>query len=191
MELLEEHDLGEIILIGHSLGGKVAMLFALQYPDRVTKLVIVDISLRKHEANREHQQLINAMLAVDFSLCNVRSDVEKQLIHDIRSARLRRFLLKNVYWRDKRSLDWRINLPVINANLPAISEGIDPGNEFKKPVLFVRGGLSDYILDDDIIKIHSTFPSAIIRTLENAGHWVHADEPLEFFEMVNDFLSRR
>jgi esterase len=178
----------DIILIGHSLGGITAMQFALQNPLFVKKIIVVDISLRKYQNSRDHQQLINAMLGVDFSIAGKRSDVEQQLVSVIKSQRLRQFLLKNVYWRNKNTLDWRLNLNGINENLPLAYERTADDLQFPGSALFIRGGLSDYILDEDFKEICKKFPRAELSTIPNATHWVHADAPEEFFDVVNRFL---
>jgi pimeloyl-ACP methyl ester carboxylesterase len=190
VDLVEENGLNDIILIGHSLGGKTAMFFTLHHPGLVKKLVVVDISLRKSPPNREHQQLLNAMMAVDFTAASSRSDVEKQLHAMIRSPKLRQFLLKSVYWRDRHSLDWRLNLQAINDNLLSIFEGVDVPGTYPGPTLFIRGGLSDYILSTDLADLKTKFPGAEVNTIVNASHWVHADAPGEFFDLVKLFLDR-
>ncbi len=188
-ELIEDHYLESVQIIGHSLGGKTAMFFALQNPGLVRKLVVVDISLRKSLPDREHQQLLNAMMAVDFTIAGSRSEVDHQLASQIKSLKLRQFLLKNVYWRDRHTLDWRLNLKSINENLLSIFEGVNQAGVYTRPVLFVRGGLSDYIVDSDIPELKNKFPGAEVKTIANASHWVHADAPGEFYEMVKPFLD--
>lgn len=190
LELCESQNLHDIYLIGHSLGGKTAMLIALQNPELVNKLVVVDISLRKSPPDRHHQKLLNAMLSVDFSTAQARSDVERQLEKTISDKALRQFLLKSVYWRDRTTLDWRLNLKSINENLLSIFEGISFPGVFNKPAMFIRGGLSDYILDDDIPGIKEKFPGAEVKTIANASHWVHADAPGEFYSLVRNFLDQ-
>jgi esterase len=190
VELVEENRLDNLFLIGHSLGGKTAMFFTLHHPALVKKLVVVDISLRKSPPGQEHQQLLNAMMSVDFSAAKSRSDVEKQLHVHVNSAKLRQFLLKNVYWRDRHSLDWRLNLGSINENLLSIFEGGDVRGVYPGPTLFIRGGLSGYILDTDLDELKAKFPGAELKTIANASHWVHADAPGEFYGLVKNFLDR-
>ena len=189
-ELLENQKLEEIFLIGHSLGGKTAMYFTLHHPAIVRKLVVVDISLRKSPPDREHQLLLNAMMAVDFSQVKSRSDVDNQLKETIESVRLRQFLLKNVYWRDRHNLDWRPDLRSINDNLLSVFEGVNDAGIYKGQALFIRGGLSDYIPDSDLPELKMKFPGAEVKTIANAAHWVHADAPGEFFALVKNFLDR-
>jgi len=188
VEFTEENNLQDISLMGHSLGGITSMQFALQYPFLVKRMIVVDISLRQYPNYDDHQRLINAMLSVDFSAIHKRSDVEKQLMKTIKSHRLCQFLLKNVYWRNKDTLDWRLNLGALNENLPLNYENLVDEKPFVGPVLFIRGGLSGYILDEDLVEIYKKFPRAEIATVPNASHWVHADAPEEFFEVLSRFL---
>jgi pimeloyl-ACP methyl ester carboxylesterase len=188
IELIKDLRLKKVDLIGHSLGGKTAMLFALKYPDLLEKLVVVDIAARKYPPNLEHQMLIDAMLKVDFSSVHSRSDIDKQLEQDVHSLKLRQFLLKNIFWKDKNSLGWRLNLPVLKESLPVIMEEIKSGSHFKNPVLLVRGGLSDYLTDADLSEMKNLFPLTLVKTIANASHWVHADAPVEFYTLVHEFL---
>ena len=190
LELTEEYSLGEIVLMGHSLGGKTAMHFALHHPEKIKKLIIVDIGLRKTPADMEHQMLINAMLNVDLSKARARSDVDRQLETTVHSMRLRQFLLKNVYWRNKHALDWRLNLPAINDNLLNMLEGVDIPGQYTGPVLFIRGGRSDYIRDEDLGELKNKFPGLLVKTIPEAGHWVHADSPGVFLQAVRAFLDQ-
>jgi esterase len=187
--LIDELELREFFLIGHSLGGKIAMDYALESPERLKKLVVVDISLRKYPGNSLQQELIDAMLAVDFSVVHSRSGIDDQLKRYVRSDKLRQFLLKNAYWSDKDHLAWRSNINSINENLPLIFDGIVSDNKFENPALFIRGGLSDYISEDDRKEITIHFPDSSVSTIANATHWVHADAPEEFYNIVKDFLT--
>lgn len=187
-ELIEDQGLKKVNLIGHSLGGKTAMSFALEYPDLLDKLVVVDIALRKYSPNLEHQMLIDAMMEVDFSSARSRSDMDRQLEQNIHSLKLRQFLLKNIYWKDKETLGWRVNLPVLKESLPRMLEGITTDKKFLNPVLLVRGGLSDYVTDADLPAMVKQFPRTSVKTLANASHWVHADAPGEFYSLVHEFL---
>jgi len=190
LEMTEDLNLSGFILMGHSLGGKVAMYFTLHHPEMIRKLIVVDISLRKATVNREHQMLIDAMLNVDFSNSPTRSDVEHQLALTIHSQRLRQFLLKNIYWRDKQTLDWRLNLPAINKNLLNIFEGVQVSGTFEGPALFIRGGKSDYMQEEDTAELLNKFPGALVKTIPGAGHWVHADAPGEFLGILRGFLDQ-
>ena len=187
-ELIEDQGLKKVNLIGHSLGGKTAMFFALEYPDLLDKLVVVDIGLRKYSPNLEHQMLIDAMMEVDFSFARSRSDVDRQLEQNVHGLKLRQFLLKNIYWKDKETLGWRVNIPVLKESLPLMLEGITTDKKFLNPVLLVRGGLSEYVTDADLPAMVKQFPHTSVKTIANASHWVHADAPGEFYSLVHEFL---
>jgi len=190
IEMIDELNQVEFFLIGHSLGGKIAMQYAFNHPERLKKLIVVDISLRKYTANTKQQELIDAMLAVNFSGVHSRLDIEQQLKQTVKSAKLRQFLMKNAVWSNKDHLAWRINLSSVNENLPLIFEGVIPGKKYEKPVLFIRGGLSDYISDNDLCGIYDCFPAASVKTIEKVTHWVHADAPDEFYHLVRDFFDQ-
>ncbi len=188
LELLDERGIQEADLIGHSLGGKVAMLIAMNHPERVRKLVIVDIGPRSYPENHEHMDLLNAMMSVDPAKAHSRSDIEKELKQYISGEKLRQFLLKNVYWKSPSQLGWRLNLSGIHSNLLRIFQSVEGAEPFTKQALFIRGGRSEYISDQDIPDIQKKFPRASIRTIEPASHWVHADEPEKFYDLVTEFL---
>lgn len=188
LEFVETHELDRAILMGHSLGGKTAMFFALHQPQRVEKLIVVDISLRRYGYRAEHQELIDAMLGTDLSVAKTRGDVERQLRERIENPRLRQFVLKNLYWRDRGRMAWRPNLKAINDNLSAVIEGVSVSGEYDGPALFIRGGRSAYISDDDLELIKTKFPGSVVKTIAQATHWVHADAPGEFIGIVRNFL---
>jgi len=189
LEMLEDSGLDSVALIGHSLGGKTAMYFTLHHPEYVRKLVIVDISLRETLPAEENLRMIGAMRSVDLGTAKSRGDVEVQLRERVKSERLRQFILKNIYWRDRQTMDWRPDLEAIHENLMNVYEGTGETGMFRGPVLFIRGGLSDYLPDTDIPLLKSKFPGARVHTVANASHWVHADAPGEFFEVVKAFLD--
>jgi pimeloyl-ACP methyl ester carboxylesterase len=187
-EFVSRLELEEPYILGHSMGGKVAMRYALENPDLVQKLVVVDTSLRTYVRFHYHQRLIDAMLAIDFDKVRSRQDAEEILQEKIDDERIVQFLLKNIFWKEKKRLGWRPNLEAIGDNLENMYDGVFYSTRFRYPALFVRGGLSDYILDQDIPGIYENFPDARIETIESGTHWVHADAPEEFFRMVRSFL---
>ncbi|MCX6247655.1 MAG: alpha/beta fold hydrolase [Bacteroidetes bacterium] len=186
--LIDDERLDKVILIGHSLGGKIAMHFALEYPEILDKLVVVDIALRKYTQNLEHLMLMEAMMNVDFSTVHARSDAERQLEQSVHSLKLRQFLLKNIFRKDDGTLAWRVNLPVLIDSLPRMLEDVAQEKKFLKPVLLVRGGLSDYVTDADLPEMIKKFPGTTVKTFANASHWVHADVPGEFYSLVHEFM---
>lgn len=188
--LLDDLEIERVILMGHSLGGKTSMFFALHHPERVEKLIVVDISMRKYPPNRDHQMLLEAMMAVDFATVSSRSDVERQLSEKVSDTRLLQFLMKNIYRKTPTSFGWRLNLEVINESLLSVFEGVNPGGIFFGPALFIRGGRSNYISDEDWDDIKMKFPGAALQTIALGTHWVHADAPGEFLGIVSDFLDQ-
>ena len=190
MELLEELRLKKVTLIGHSMGGKTAICFTLNHPDQVDRLVVVDIGLRGYKMDQVHQQLMEAMMAVDFSKASSRKDIERQLEYRIHDTRMLRLMMKNVVWNPRKVPGWRLNLKGIYENLFDILEGIEHSGRFYGPVLFVRGGTSDYIKEEDWPAIKEKFPAAVLQTIAKASHWVHADAPEEFLGMVRSFLDQ-
>jgi pimeloyl-ACP methyl ester carboxylesterase len=184
------HDIESPVILGHSMGGKVAMRFTLENPDQVKGLIVVDTSLRTYVRFNYHQALIDVMLSVDFSKVDNRSEVEDQLAQKVPDLRLRQFLMKSLYWKNKEELSWRSNLEAIRDNLESMYDGVFYSSKYDGPALFVRGGDSDYVLEEDFLAIEENFPNAEIVTVDSGTHWVHADEPDKFFEITSRFLER-
>lgn len=190
MEFIDEHNIEDPVLLGHSMGGKVAMRFALENPELIDKLIVVDISLRKYPPRHQHKKIIQAMRAVDFTKASNLGDVEDQLKPNIPEKRIRQFIMKNLYYRDNRNmLDWRINFEGICENIDEMFDGINVDEVYDKSSCFIRGGQSDYVNDDDLKQITTHFPASQIHTINDASHWVHAERPEEFFRIVKNFLS--
>lgn len=184
---LDTHGLEDAHIIGHSVGGKTAMMFALEHPSRVDSLIVVDIAPVAY--SHSHLSLVQAMQAVDPSGTQRRADVEERLADGIADAPTRLFLMQNLVSRDGR-LAWRINLDVIAqsmADLTAFPE--ESGREFDGRVLFVSGERSDYIAQPHHAAIFSFFPQAEFAVIPNAGHRVHAEQPDVFLERVVGFLE--
>ncbi len=188
-ELMKDREITCTDVIGHSLGGKTAAMLALDSPDLIRKLVVVDISLRRYTDTHQHLHLIHAMKKVNISKAVSRLEVEKQLAVFVPSMKLRQFLLKSLYWKDKQTLAWRIHFSGIEKSLPEIFGEIATDKTFSGPALFIQGGLSDYIKNEDLPEIHKHFPEALVKTIPGASHWVHADEPELFYRIVTDFLQ--
>jgi pimeloyl-ACP methyl ester carboxylesterase len=174
-------------LLGHSLGGKVAMQFAFNFPARVEKLVVVDIDPRAYP--HEHDTIFAALLALDLKNFHSRKEVEDTLAPAIPDLALRRFLLKNLRHVSDSTLEWRIPLHAIFENYPKLCRALTAKEPFPKPALFIRGGQSSYINDADFPLIHQLFSHATIETIPQARHWVHADAPDEFVRLVSEFLD--
>lgn len=190
LEFIREHKLEKPIIIGHSMGGKVAMTFALEHPDIVEKLVVVDISPRKYPGRNIHFDMINAMMAVDFDTVETREDVENQLLESIPNKRIRLFVMKSLYRKTRHTFDWRLNLEAISANMDFVFDGVESTDSYQKPTLFIRAGVSDYIQDSDTPLIKELFPNAKIQIIDDASHWVHADNPEELCRLFSLFLGK-
>lgn len=181
------HKLENIILLGHSMGGKAAMLLATLYPNLIEKLLIADIGPKFYP--QHHQVILEALNAVDFSAKPSRSDVEDVVSEFIKDNGTRQFLLKSLYWKAPEELAFRFNLSVFNEKIEEIGRPLPSNSVFSKPTLFLRGSNSNYILDEDFELIKKHFPEAKIETVSNAGHWLHAENPSEFFDKTMYFLQ--
>lgn len=187
VEYIDGNSLGTVDVIGHSMGGKAAMFIATQYPEKVNRLVVADISPKYYRPH--HQTELGALNAVDFTLKPDRSGVEATLAQYIADAGTRQFLMKNLYWKEPGQLDFRINLPVFNKETDAIGQALPEGSHFDGPTLFLRGDRSDYIKDEDFNLIKNIFPQAEIKDIANSGHWVHAENPKDFLAETLAFLK--
>jgi pimeloyl-ACP methyl ester carboxylesterase len=183
-----ENNLENINCIGHSMGGKVAMLLATQFPNLIDKLVVADIGPKYYPPH--HQTILKGLNAIDFSLKPSRSEVEDLLSNYITDFGTRQFLLKSLYWLEPGQLAFRFNLSAFNTQIEQIGTALPDHAIFQNPTLFLRGGNSDYILDADLEGIKHHFPKAGITTINNVGHWLHAEKPHEFFEITKNFLNR-
>ncbi|HKX86257.1 MAG TPA: alpha/beta fold hydrolase [Flavobacterium sp.] len=187
VEYCKFHQLQKVDVIGHSMGGKVVMLLATNYPELVDKLIVADIGPKFYAPH--HQTILTALNAVDFSKKPSRAEAEEIVSGYIHDFGTRQFLLKNLYWVEPGQLDFRFNLKVFTENTSVIGDALPFENHFDKKTLFLRGDKSDYILDSDFETIYHHFPNAEIVTVSNAGHWLHAENPNEFFEKTVHFLT--
>ena len=185
---LFEHQIENPTIIGHSMGGKVAMQFAVQYPSLLEKLIVVDISPRSYPIH--HHQILEGLASIDLNNIKSRKEADNQLAKYIASIGIRQFLLKNIYRTETNSFAWRINLPVITENIEEVGESVNYKTPCEKPTLFINGNNSDYIQKSDRSKIKKVFPNSSIITILGAGHWVHAEKPKEFLKIVNTFLEK-
>ncbi len=181
------NNLEKINMIGHSMGGKTAMLFAVTYPERIEKLIVADIGPKFYP--QHHQTILQGLNAVDFSKKPSRSEVEEIMSHYITDFGTRQFLLKSLYWLEPGQLDFRFNLAVFNKKIEEIGKPLSENDAFSKPTLFIRGGKSDYILNEDFENLKKHFPNSSIETIPDVGHWLHAENPEMFYEIANSFLK--
>lgn len=184
--LMDQELLAEAHILGHSMGGKTAMQFASYYPEMVDHLVVVDIAPKTYAPG--HNEIFQALQSLDFTAAISRKDVDEQLATYLPNAGIRQFLLKNIV-RDKVSgFRMRMNLPVIYQDYEKILAQPDWKYRFEGPTLFIRGGQSHYITDDDQEAILQLFPAAQIETIKAAGHWVHAEQPEQLLQILRTFL---
>lgn len=183
----DDHNLSDIILLGHSMGGKTAMLFAATYPELVNKLIVADISPRFYPVH--HDTILEGLNSLDFSKIKSRGEADKVLSSYIKDQGIRMFLLKNLYWVKKGQLGLRINLPVLKENVSEVGEALPIHAIFNKDTLFLRGDRSEYIGEQDETIIHRHFPNSKIIAIANAGHWLHAENPKDFFTAVMNFIN--
>ena len=185
-ELCEAMELGQVSILGHSLGGKVAMMFAGMYPEQVSKLIVVDIAPRQYFS--AHTPLMDAMMALDLSQFARRGEIDDALAQSIPDKAVRQFLLMNLSSEDE-TFQWRINLPALKANYSELMAAVCEDITFTMPSLFVYGELSDYVTEEDRQQISSQFVHAEFNGIEKAGHWVQAERPQQFKKVVEEFLQ--
>ncbi len=184
-EYLDKHKIEQAYILGHSMGGKVGMLFATLNPERTRKLIVGDIAPRAYEPH--HGQILDALQSLDLENIESRGEAEEQFA--ISEAGTRQFLLKSLHWTDDKKLAWRFNVEVIAREIERVTDSLPAQAIYHGPTLFIRGGKSNYIEDDDLNDIHGHFPEARLETIADAGHWLHAEKPQEFDKIVRDFLE--
>ncbi|MGZ4049744.1 MAG: alpha/beta fold hydrolase [Bacteroidia bacterium] len=187
LELIIDNNLHNVILLGHSMGGKIAMQFAIDHPEYLDKLIVADIAPKQYSP--QHKSVIEGLLAVDFNIVKTRKEVDDILSKYISDYGTKQFLLKNIYWKDDGQLDWRFNLKVIVEQNNNVGEAISANKISEVETLFIRGEYGNYILDEDISLIREIFPRSMLETIKGAGHWVHAEKPKEFFDCVMGFIK--
>ena len=188
LELLDSEGLSSVNLLGHSMGGKLAMHLAIGYPDLVKRLIVADISPRTTSVRQHHLTLLQAMKSVDFDHFTDRKMIDSHLASAIPSPALRRFIMKSLVRVTPDRFAWRIHLEALEQNLDEIMEGIPDTQRFDKPTLFVRGADSDYITEEDFPLMRTIFPNHRLETIDQASHWLHADQPELFVQLVMEAL---
>jgi len=186
-EYCKSNNLEKVNILGHSMGGKTAMLFATIHPEMVEKLIVADIGPKFYP--QHHQTIFEGLNVVDFSKKPSRKEVEEILAKYISDFGTRQFLLKSLYWQEPGQLAFRFNLAVFNNKMEEIGKPLPDNAIFNKPTLFIRGGNSNYILDEDFENIQRHFANSRIETIPNVGHWLHAENPKLFYEITSSFLK--
>jgi esterase len=185
---MAQHGIRQAAVLGHSMGGKTAMRFALDHPDQTEALVVADMAPRAYGAG--HDQIFQALLSVDLEGLSNRSDAEEQLSLAISDPAIRLFLLKNLQRLPEGGFSWKMNLPAIHRHYDSILEPIACDFAYQGPTLFVRGERSGYVREQDYPLIEELFPQVEHTAVPGAGHWLHAEQPDLFFQAVEEFLDR-
>ena len=191
LRLLDDLGIGQATLVGHSMGGKVAMCAALAYPDRIRRFGVVDIAPVAYDHGHGFQAYLETMLSLDLASMSRRADVEAALAATIPEAPIRAFLAQNSA-PGEAGLVWRSNLRALLDSLPAITGWPEPvaGAVYEGPTLFLRGGASGYVQDSAMGEIRRLFPDSDFETIDGVGHWVHAEAPRATIEALRRLLAR-
>lgn len=184
---MDKQQIGQLSLLGHSMGGKTAMTFASENADRIDRLLIADISPRAYSPHHEH--ILSSLAALDFNKIKNRKEADEALAVQIKELSTRQFLLKNLYWKNPEQLGLRVNIEVLQTKGTTIGKSLAKNTVCTLPTLFLAGGNSQYILPEDHLLIKKHFPKAALVTIPKAGHWLHAENPLDFSKAVLQFLE--
>jgi pimeloyl-ACP methyl ester carboxylesterase len=187
LEFMEANNVNAPVIIGHSMGGKVAMNFALAYPDKLKNAIIVDIAPKAY--NMRHYVILEGLTAIPIDEVTSRGQADEILSRFVPEPDVRQFLLKNLQRKPEGGFRWKLNLSAIAASIEKIGLDLEFPGTFEKPVLFVKGSRSNYIRDGDMTRIRQVFPRAEMKTLDT-GHWVPAEMPKEFVAIVKEWLGR-
>ncbi len=185
-ELLDDEGIDKANLMGHSLGGKTVMNFALKYPERLKKLIVADIAPRYYPVH--HESILEGLNSLDLKTINSRKEADDALAKYISEPGIRQFLLKSL-GRDAEGFAWKINLPVLTKNIEYVGEALPEGRIFEGPTLFLAGANSNYIQQKDLSDILEFFPNYELEFIQNAGHWLHAEQPHAVVEEIRKFLK--
>ena len=186
MNLIIKENIIQPILLGHSMGGKTALMFVKKFPNILSKLIVADIGIKSYPMH--HDLIFKGLNSIDLEKINTRTDAQKKIAIHVEEVGVQQFLLKNLYWIEKGQLAWRMNLNVIEKNIHEILKKINIEINLTK-TLFLRGEMSNYILLEDFEEIQKKLPNSEIKTIRNVGHWLHSENPLEFYKLVMDFIK--
>jgi len=186
-EYITYHNISNLYMIGHSMGGNISMLFAKNYPELLKKIIIVDIVPKAYKPH--HDYILESLKSLDFNIIKSRNDADSQLSKLISDIRVRQFLLKNIYWKDQDTLGLKINLEILFKFKNKLSLVFKEDFSFKKPTLFIHGENSNYVEESDYDLMSSYFKNLEIVKVPSASHWVHADNPKFFLEKTINFLN--
>lgn len=186
-KLLTKLELEKVHLLGHSMGGKTAMAFALAYPNKTASMTSVDMGAHGYLSGN-HDAIFDAILPLDLSTFTRRNEIDQALVGSIPDFGIRQFLLKNLS-RSEQGFSWKANFPSLHKEYDSLRQAIESKTTFDGKALFVRGGNSNYVRDTDMDYILQLFPNAELVTIPDAGHWVHADKPDELLNLLMSTLE--
>lgn len=190
VRFMAEQELDHAHVLGHSMGGKVAMQLALSKPSLVDRLIVADVAPVQYGGERgEHDEIFEGLCALQPESLETRNQADQQLAEWVEDEIVRQFLLSNLVRREAGGFQWRINLPVLKESYPALRDKPSAEGPFEGPVLFIRGDLSDYIKPEHKDAILKPFPKATVKTIMQTGHWLHAEKPETFHRLAADFLG--
>ena len=187
LEYFNYYKIKNAILIGHSMGGKTAMKFALEFPSKVLKLIVVDITPKKY--NQSHKEIIDGLLKINLNKVNSRIEFDNQLLKFIPEIGIRQFLMKNLYRFSENKFALRFNIKTISNKINNYYDEILSDNKYLKETIFIKGELSNYIKLKDLKDIKKFFPIAKIEVVPNSGHWIHSEKKDYFLNLVLNFLK--
>ncbi len=187
VDFIKTHNIKPPILLGHSMGGKVAMFVSQLYPKSIKKLVVIDIAPKAYPI--KHDTILQGLNYLKLEDIKSRKEAFDALISFVPNPNVRHFLLKNLKRNKNNHFEWLINLPVITESITQIGKGLPFKQPNQQTTLFIRGDQSDYIEDKDYDLIYSFFPTAKIITIENTGHWIHVEKPKELLDCLTFFLT--
>ena len=197
-DFFAKHNIVNATLLGHSMGGKTAMYFAKKYPELLQSLIIVDIAPKNYKSTNyqeliDHEEIINTLLSINLSQLKTREQADNELAKKIDSLKLRSFLLKNLHKKNDGQFEWLLNIDSISKNFINIADGF-PSKTWENieisgfPVLFIKGGKSNYILKEDQTLINKIFPFAELFEIPETGHWLHAEQPNDLVNKIISFV---
>lgn len=187
LHMCNDEHLDRLILIGHSMGAKTAMRFALDHPEKVDALIVIDMGVKTYSGG--HESIFRALRSLDLTAIASRKDADEKLGEAIQDPAIRQFLMKNLHRTSEGGYSWKFNFEALYNHYGKILSNIATEHPYPKGVAFIRGGHSGYISDADWEGIQRVFPKAQLFTIPNAGHWVHADQPAYLLELVNKVIA--
>jgi len=187
-EFIVYHKIKEPVIIGHSMGGKIAMNFALRFPEKLKKIVVVDIAMRRYPVAKKQIEMINTLAELDFSGVNSYKELSIFIARYVEGSSMQKLVIKNLRREKGKGFAWKIALESIRKNIDGIYEGVEKYSVVNKESLFIKGGDSDYITDEDIDEIRQSFSKAVFKIIPDANHWVHVDAHDSLVKVIKDFL---